>query len=163
MIEINKIDTGYHNTAHNEQVWAIIIFVREPLDCEHSKFKLWKKTYLGLHIINIIFIILISAILFPTLYRYNGSFKSQQLDIQKAYRMVIVHSYQWSIFTHYFNLSKAYLYFGLYMAVPILLSTVFSIRLCYKNEAKASTKIRIFTLILALCGFYPQYWAVRSV
>ena len=57
MIEINKIDTGYHNTAHNEQVWAIIIFVREPLDCEHSKFKLWKKTYLGLYIINIIFII----------------------------------------------------------------------------------------------------------
>ena len=59
-------------------------------------------------------------------------------------------------------LCQAYLFFGLFMSIPIALSILFSARLCYQNEKESSLRMRVFTFILAILGLYPQYWACRS-
>ena len=98
---------------------------------------------------------------FPDNYHYNGTFSSQTIRIQKAYKMV------WPILTnpvwlHAPMLCQAYLFFGLFMSIPIALSILFSARLCYQNEKESSLRMRVFTFILAILGLYPQYWACRS-
>ena len=56
---------------------------------------------------------------------------------------------------------QAYLFFGLFMSIPILLSILFSTRLCYITEKVSSPRTRVATFLLAIMGLYPQYWACR--
>ena len=53
------------------------------------------------------------------------------------------------------------MFFGLFMSIPILLSLLFSTRLCYITEQVSSPRTRVATLILAVLGLNPQYWACR--
>ena len=48
------------------------------------------------------------------------------------------------------------------MSIPILLSILFSTRLCYTNELLSSRRTRVATFLLAIMGLYPQYWACRQ-
>ena len=58
---------------------------------------------------------------------------------------------------------QAYLFFGLFMSIPILLSILFSTRLCYITEKVSSPRTRVATFLLAIMGLYPQYWACRFI
>ena len=58
---------------------------------------------------------------------------------------------------------QAYLFFGLFMSIPILLSILFSTRLCYITEKVSSPRTRVATFLLAIMGLYPQYWACRCI
>ena len=49
------------------------------------------------------------------------------------------------------------------MSIPILLSILFSTRLCYTNELLSSRRTRVATFLLAVMGLYPQYWACRFI
>ena len=45
--------------------------------------------------------------------------------------------------------------------MPVVLSVLFSLRLCHKIERDSGTLFRLLTYLCALGGFYPQYLACR--
>ena len=58
-------------------------------------------------------------------------------------------------------LQKVYLFCGILTFIPVVLSCLFSMRLCRKLEQKSKATSRILTYILVSVGFYPQYLATR--
>ena len=59
-------------------------------------------------------------------------------------------------------LFQAYLFCGLLTFTPVVLSVMFSLRLCHKMELESGRGVRLLTYLCALGGLYPQYLALRS-
>ena len=79
---------------------------------------------------------------FPVYETHNGTFKDQTPRIKQAYVM-------------------AYRFFGIYSLIPILLSLLFSVRICLKAEKDSPFLTKIMALILSILGLYPQYMALK--
>ena len=86
-----------------------------------------------------------------------SSQSSSHLVSLKIFCTKIIHR----AFDTWFIISQAYLFCGLLTLMPVVLSVLFSLRLCHKIERDSGTLFRLLTYLCALGGFYPQYLACR--
>ena len=106
-----------------------------------------------------------SAVICKLISVVTGKLSEFQLD----FRRTDIHYRTWRAASlqlkTYLNLNlilqKVYLFCGILTFIPVVLSCLFSMRLCRKLEQKSKAKSRILTYILVSVGFYPQYLATR--
>ena len=106
--------------------------------------KLVEVMFYNSHISNISHIDNSSLVVmhFPVHDPHNGTFRDQTPRIKQAYVM-------------------AYRFFGIYSLIPILLSLLFSVRICLKIEKDSPLLTQMMALTLSVLGLYPQYSALK--